>query len=44
MPELISAFCRLQREGRLTDAHYQQVKSGLMADIANAIISDPTPQ
>ncbi|EQD41125.1 hypothetical protein B1A_16203, partial [mine drainage metagenome] len=35
IPELISAFCRLQREGRLTRAQYQAIKSALMADIAD---------
>lgn len=36
LPELISAFCRLQREGRIADAQYRQIKSDLMADIADA--------
>lgn len=44
VPELISAFCRLQREGRLTDAQYQSIKSDLMADIADALVCDTTPQ
>lgn len=44
VPELISAFCRLQREGRLSDAQYRQIKSDLMADIADALICDTTPQ
>jgi predicted nucleic acid-binding protein len=44
VPELISAFCRLQREGRLTEAQYQIIKSDLMADIADALICDTTPQ
>ncbi len=35
VPELISAFCRLQREGRLTDAQYQIIKRALMLDIAD---------
>ncbi len=44
VPELISAFCRLQREGRLTDAQYQEIKRALMTDIADALICDTTPQ
>ena len=44
VPELISAFCRLQREGRLTDAQYQIIKRDLMLDIADALICDTTPQ
>lgn len=44
IPELISAFCRLQREGRLTDAQYQTIKSDLLADIADALVCDATPQ
>lgn len=44
VPELISAFCRLQREGRLTDAQYQIIKRAFMLDIADALICDTTPQ
>lgn len=44
VPELISAFRRLQREGRLTDAQYQIIKRALMLDIADALICDTTPQ
>ncbi|CAI8928237.1 type II toxin-antitoxin system VapC family toxin [Methylocaldum szegediense] len=44
IPELISAFCRLQREGRITETQYQIIKSDLMADIADALICDTTPQ
>ncbi|MHB1714843.1 MAG: type II toxin-antitoxin system VapC family toxin [Acidithiobacillus ferrooxidans] len=44
VPELISAFRRLQREGRLTDAQYQIIKRDLMLDIADALICDTTPQ
>lgn len=44
IPELISAFCRLQREGRLTRAQYQEIKNALMADIADALILDTTPE
>ena len=44
VPELISAFCRLQREGRLTDAQYLLIKRALMLDIADALICDTTPE
>ena len=44
VPEMISAFRRLQREGRLTDAQYQIIKRALMLDIADALICDTTPQ
>ena len=44
IPELISAFCRLQREKRLTQAQYRHLKTALMADIADALILDTTPE
>lgn len=44
VPELISAFCRLQREGRLSAPMYRRLKGELMADIADALICDTTPQ
>lgn len=44
VPELVSAFRRLLREGRLTDAQYRQLKTDLMADIADAVICDTTAQ
>ena len=43
LPELISAFCRLQREARITDTQYRQLKSLLLADIEDAAICDLTP-
>jgi predicted nucleic acid-binding protein len=43
LPEVISAFCRLRREGRITDARYQQLKSTLMADIEDMALCDLTP-
>jgi len=36
IPELISAFCRLEREGKLSAGQYRRLKSDLMADIADA--------
>ena len=42
--EIISAFCRLQRESRISSAQYRQLKALLMADITDAAISDLTPE
>lgn len=44
IPELISAFCRLRRERRLSAAQYQRIRNDLMADIADALICDTTPE
>jgi predicted nucleic acid-binding protein len=43
LPEIISAFCRLHREARITDTQYRQLKSLLLADIEDAAICDLTP-
>jgi len=43
LPEIISAFCRLQREARITDTQYRSLKSMLLADIEDAAICDLTP-
>ncbi len=43
LPEVVSTFCRLQREGKITDTQYRQLKSLLMADIEDAAICDLTP-
>lgn len=43
LPELISAFCRLQREARLTPDQYQSIKRDLLADLADAMLCDTTP-
>ena len=42
LPELISAFCRLHRENRITDTQYRQLKSLLLADIEDVVICDLT--
>jgi predicted nucleic acid-binding protein len=42
-PEIISTFCRLQREGKITEMQYRQLKSLLMADIEDAALGDLTP-
>lgn len=44
IPELVSAFCRLNREKTLSAAHYKRLKAELTADIADAMICDTTPQ
>jgi hypothetical protein len=43
LTELVSAFCRLQREGKITDQQYQQLKNALLSDIEDAAIADMTP-
>jgi hypothetical protein len=42
--EIISAFCRLRREGRVSSDQYRQIKTLLLVDIADAAISDLTPE
>lgn len=43
LPEIISAFCRLQRENKITALQYRQLKTALMADIEDTAICDLTP-
>lgn len=43
LPEIISAFCRLRREGKITDTQYRQLKSLLLADIEDAAVCDLAP-
>jgi len=43
LPEIISAFFRLHREGKITDTQYRQLKSLLLADIEDVAICDLTP-
>ena len=43
LPELISAFCRLRRESKISEVQYQQLKDSLLADIEDAAICDLTP-
>jgi len=42
--EIISAFCRLQTENRVSSSQYQQLKASLMADIVDAAICDLSPE
>lgn len=44
LPEIISAFCRLRREAKISDTQYRQLKTLLMADIEDAAICDITPE
>jgi len=43
LPEMISAFCRLRREGKITDVQYRQLKNLLLDDIEDAAVCDLTP-
>lgn len=43
LPEIISAFCRLRRDGRIDDTQYRQLKTLLLADIEDVAICDLTP-
>ena len=44
LPEIISAFCRLRREGKIDDTHYRQLKSLLLGDIEDMAICDLSPE
>ena len=44
VPELISAFRRLVREGRLTETQYAQLKADLRADLVDALVCETSPQ
>lgn len=44
IPEIISAFCRLRREARFSEAEYQGIKRALLLDIQDALICDTTPE
>ena len=44
LPEIISAFCRLRREGKISDVQSRQLKSSLLTDIEDAAVCDLTPQ
>jgi len=43
LPEIVSAFCRLRREGRISEAEYRQLKSMLLLDIEDAAVGDLAP-
>lgn len=44
LPEIISAFCRLQRENLITPLQYRHLKATLLSDITDAAICDLTPE
>jgi uncharacterized protein len=44
LPEIVSAFCRLRREGKIDETRYRQLKSLLLEDIKDAAICDLTPE
>lgn len=44
LPEIISAFCRLRRERKLSDDQYEQLKAALFADSEDIVICDPTTE
>ena len=44
LTEIVSAFCRLQRENRVSADQYRHLKAMLMADISDAAICDLTPE
>jgi predicted nucleic acid-binding protein len=41
---MISAFCRLRREAKITDTQYRQLKTLLLADIEDVALCDLTPE
>lgn len=43
LPEIISAFCRLLRERRISAAQYALLKSSLLADIEDITLCNLTP-
>lgn len=44
LPEIISAFCRLRREGKITRIQYQQLKLSLLSDVEDLAICDLTAE
>ena len=44
LPEIISAFCRLQREKQITSLQYRHLKAMLMTDVIDVAICDLTPE
>jgi predicted nucleic acid-binding protein len=43
VPEIISAFCQLQREKLISAKQYNHLKASLLEDITDAAVSDLTP-
>jgi len=44
LSEIVSAFCRLLRENRVSPEQYHHLKTMLMADVTDAAICDLTPE
>jgi len=44
LTEIVSAFCRLLRDNRISPAQYRDLKTMLMTDISDAAICDLTPE
>ena len=44
LPEIVSAFCRLEREKRVSPLQYRHLKTMLLADISDAAICDLAPE
>lgn len=44
VPEVVSAFRRLVREGRVDEAQHAALKADLGADLADAILCETSPQ
>jgi predicted nucleic acid-binding protein len=42
IPEVLSAFARLRREGSLDDRQYADLKAALLSDVEDALICDMT--
>ena len=40
IPEIVSALCRLRREGRLGENNYRAAKTDLLADLEDALLCD----
>ena len=40
VPEIISAFCRLRRETKITDADYDLQKRALLEDVVDVLVCD----
>jgi len=41
LPEIVSAFCRLRREGRMPEAIYRRLRDELAMDLTQATVIDP---
>jgi uncharacterized protein len=44
LAEVVSAFCRLRREGKLSPAQYLNAKRAFLADIEDCSVTDVTDQ